>query len=219
MNAILGWLSILESGQADPRCAFGPRRDQPQRADAGEADRRSARHEPLDVGQRSARGRAPSTSARCCRRRSRGCSRRRTRKGVQLIAVVDPAVGADRGRCAAAAAGAVEPRAQRDQVHAERRPRRGPGPARRRPAADHRRGQRPGHLARHSCRTCSSGFASRTRRRRARPSASAWACRSPNTRRAPRRHHRRAQRRRGPGCDVRHADARRSQRRSCGRGP
>ena len=80
MNAILGWLAILESGKPIREHSLRPRRDRQERQMQAKADRRPARHESPDVRQRSA-DIAGSTSARCCRPRCRACSRPPTRAG------------------------------------------------------------------------------------------------------------------------------------------
>ena len=149
MNAILGWLSILESGkpirEVHSALAVIARNAQMQ----AQADRRPARHEPpdrpatsssrwrtVDVGALLQTTHAGPAAGR--RREGRAADRRRSSNVGRRSA----------RRRAAAAAGAVESGAQRDQVHAEARPRRGPGAS----AADDElqidgRRQRPGHLA------------------------------------------------------------------------
>ena len=182
MNAILGWLSILESGKPVRDLPSVLERDRPQRADSGQAHRRSARHEPPARPATCTSKSPPSTWARCCRRRCRDCSRRRMRRASIIAAIDGSGCGRHARRFAPLAAGAVESGAQRDQVHAGPGPGRGPVSARRgRPDSDRRRATTARALRRVSCRTSSNGSASRTRRRRARRSAWAWACRSPSS--------------------------------------
>ena len=118
MNAILGWLSILESGKPIREIAFGPGRHHAQRADSGQADRRSARHEPADVRQPAARARAGRCGSAAAGDDA-GPAAGGRRQGRQLIASVDRECRRVRADATAAAAGAVEPGAQRDQVHAD----------------------------------------------------------------------------------------------------
>ena len=97
MNAILGWLSILESGKPirEMRSALAVIARNAQHS--SQAHRRSARHESPDVGQRAARRGAGRRRRRCCRRRCRACSRRRMRRG----STASPRLNRTSARCRA----------------------------------------------------------------------------------------------------------------------
>ncbi len=183
MNAILGWLSILESGKPIREICTSA-------LDGHRAATRRFRRKLIDdlldmnrlmSGNVHLECRAGRHRRRCCRRRMQGLQPAADAKGVQLVAIGRPGRRRDARRFAAAAAGAVEPGAQRDQVHADAGPRRDPRAARRRRAADHASRTTARAFRRASCRTCSSDSASRMRRRRARRSASVSGCRSPSS--------------------------------------
>ena len=160
-------------GRGRARSGAGDGRDPAQRPDPGEADRRPARHEPAHLRQRvgSSSGRV-DVAAVVDARRAGAAGPTADAKGVALSATIEPdrAAGfsADARR---AAAGALEPAAQRREVHAERRAastcawRMRPTRASGSPSATPARASR-----RTSCRTSSIASGRRIRR----PRAGAW---------------------------------------------
>ena len=157
----------------------GPRDHRAQRPRAGAADRGPARHEPDRLRQDPARRAAGRARRRSSRPRSTRCGRRPTRKGdphPQDRSIRTPArcsairTGSSRssGTCSPTRSSSRRRAArstcslQRVNSHVE--------------ITVHDTGHR--HRAASSCRTCSSGSARPTPRRRASTAGSGWACRS-----------------------------------------
>ena len=125
LNSVLGWARLLASGKLDDG-ADGARDpgDRAGRLGAVAADRGPAR--PLAHRRRHARADDPADRAcsRSSRPRSNRCGRPPKPSASPSSVALDPDLHADRRRCRSPEAGRVESAVQRDQVHAQRRPRR-----------------------------------------------------------------------------------------------
>ena len=123
LSPILAWSHVLQTGSLDAeQSRKATRRHRAQRARAGAADRRSARRVAHRLRQ-AAYGRAAGGRwRRSSRRRSIRCARPRMPRACTSPGSRRPH-GAGRRRPAAPAADRLEPRRQRDQVHATERPR------------------------------------------------------------------------------------------------
>ena len=205
MNAILGWLSILESGK--------PVRDI---SSALDVLRRNAEiqarliEDLLDMNRLLSGNFKLEISrvdvANLLRATIQGLQPAADAKGVQLTASVDSLPATVFGDTAATPAGAVEPGAQRHQVHRERRPGRDSYPAGTGGAGDRGARHWPGHRAGFPAARLRTippgGWFVHERGRRARSRALDFE--TPG--RAARRHHRRVERGDRRGIDVRRPD-------------